>query len=120
MKTAATTRRTAGYRRRNFTLRAETTRLLDRLPPEVNRSRLVDEAIRAQLASASRAWLRELVEAEAADNLVIDNALLDEALAVSGERTKTAAVTKALEQFIACRRQKRIRALFGQLEWNAG
>lgn len=55
-----------------------------------------------------------------ATNLAIDNALLDEALAVSGERTKKAAVTKALEEFIARRRQKRIRALFGQLEWNVG
>ena len=55
-----------------------------------------------------------------ATNLAIDNALLEEALAVSGERTKKAAVTKALEEFIARRRQKRIRALFGQLEWDAG
>jgi len=55
-----------------------------------------------------------------ATNLAIDNALLDEALAVSGERTKKAAVTKALEEFIARRRQKRIRALFGQLDWDAG
>ena len=54
-----------------------------------------------------------------ATNLAIDNALLEEALAVSGERTKKAAVTKALEEFIARRRQKRIRALFGQLEWDA-
>jgi Arc/MetJ family transcription regulator len=55
-----------------------------------------------------------------ATNLAIDNALLEEALAVSGERTKKAAVTKALEEFIARRRQKRIRALFGQLERDAG
>lgn len=55
-----------------------------------------------------------------ATNLAIDNALLDEALAVSGERTKKAAVTKALEEFIARRRQKRIRALFGQLDWSPG
>ena len=53
-----------------------------------------------------------------ATNLAIDNALLEEALAVSGERTKKAAVTKALEEFIARRRQKHIRALFGQLEWD--
>ena len=51
-----------------------------------------------------------------ATNLAIDNALLEEALAVSGERTKRAAVTRALEEFIARRKQKRIRALFGQLE----
>ena len=53
-----------------------------------------------------------------ATNLAIDNALLEEALAVSGERTKKAAVTRALEEFIARRRQKRIRALFGQLDWD--
>jgi hypothetical protein len=53
-----------------------------------------------------------------ATNLAIDNALLEEALAVSGERTKKAAVTKALQEFIARRRQKRIRELFGSLEWD--
>ena len=55
-----------------------------------------------------------------ATNLAIDNALLDEALAVSGERTKKAAVTKALREFIARRRQARIRELFGALEWDPG
>ena len=53
-----------------------------------------------------------------ATNLAIDNALLEEALAVSGERTKKAAVTRALEEFIARRRQKRLRELFGRLEWD--
>lgn len=53
-----------------------------------------------------------------ATDLAIDNALLEEALAVSGERTKKATVTKALEEFIARRRQKHIRGLFGQLEWD--
>jgi len=38
-------------------------------------------------------------------NLSIDPNLLDRALAVSGGRTKKAAVTKALEEFIARRRQ---------------
>jgi hypothetical protein len=52
-----------------------------------------------------------------ATNLAIDPALLDRALAVSEERTKKAAVTRALEEFIARREQKRILELFGALEW---
>jgi hypothetical protein len=37
---------------------------------------------------------------------------------VSGERTKKAAVTKALQEFIARRRQKSLLELFGKLEWD--
>jgi len=37
---------------------------------------------------------------------------------VSGERTKKAAVTKALQEFIARRRQKRLLDLMGKLEWD--
>ena len=55
-----------------------------------------------------------------ATNLSIDPELLEEALEVSGERTKKAAVTKALEEFIARRRQKRLLDLFGKLEWDKG
>ena len=54
-----------------------------------------------------------------ATNLALDPKLLDRALAVSGERTKKAAVTKALEEFIARREQKRLTELFGCLEWEA-
>jgi len=53
-------------------------------------------------------------------NLSIDPDLLDLALAVSGERTKKAAVTKALQEFIARRQQKRLLELMGKLEWDAG
>ena len=53
-----------------------------------------------------------------ATNLSLDPALIDRALAVSGERTKKAAVTKALQEFIARREQKRLLELFGKLEWN--
>jgi len=53
-----------------------------------------------------------------ATNLSIDPKLIDDALKVSGERTKKAAVTKALEEFIARRRQKRVLDLFGKLEWD--
>ena len=55
-----------------------------------------------------------------ATNLAIDPELLEEALRVSGERTKTAAVKKALEEFIARRRQRGILQLFGALEWDPG
>ena len=51
-------------------------------------------------------------------NLAIDAALLERALAVSGERTKKAAVTRALKEFIARRQQKRLLSLFGSLEWD--
>jgi Bacterial antitoxin of type II TA system, VapB len=42
----------------------------------------------------------------------------DRAVAVSGERTKTAAVKRALEEFIARRQQGKIVDLFGTLEWD--
>jgi hypothetical protein len=48
-----------------------------------------------------------------ATNLSIDPKLIEDALKVSGERTKRAAVTRALEEFIARRRQKRMLELFG-------
>lgn len=53
-----------------------------------------------------------------ATNLDIDPKLIDQALAVSGERTKKAAVTRALQEFIARRRQKGVLELLGQLEWD--
>jgi hypothetical protein len=53
-----------------------------------------------------------------ATNLDIDPELIEQALAVSGERTKKAAVTRALQEFIARRRQKRVLELMGQLEWD--
>jgi len=54
-----------------------------------------------------------------ATNLSIDPALIEQALKISGERTKKAAVTKALEEFIARRRQKRLLDMFGKLEWDS-
>jgi Arc/MetJ family transcription regulator len=53
-----------------------------------------------------------------ATNLSIDPDLIQRALEVSGERTKKAAVTKALQEFIARRRQKRLLDLVGKLEWD--
>ncbi len=53
-----------------------------------------------------------------ATNLAIDPQLIERALEISGERTKKAAVTKALQEFIARREQKRLAELFGSLEWD--
>ena len=54
-----------------------------------------------------------------ATNLSIDPDLLNRALELSGERTKKAAVNKALREFIARREQKDIVKLFGQLDWDS-
>jgi Arc/MetJ family transcription regulator len=53
-----------------------------------------------------------------ATNLSIDPELIERALLVSGERTKKAAVTKALQEYVARREQKRLAELFGKLEWD--
>ena len=53
-----------------------------------------------------------------ATNLSLDPDLIDRAVAVSGEKTKKAAVTRALEGFIARRKQKRLIELMGKLEWD--
>jgi Bacterial antitoxin of type II TA system, VapB len=53
-----------------------------------------------------------------ATNLAIDPELLERAVEVSGERTKKAVVTKALQEFIARREQKRVLDLLGKLEWD--
>jgi Arc/MetJ family transcription regulator len=54
-----------------------------------------------------------------ATNLSIDPELIERALLVSGERTKKAAVTKALQEYIARREQKQLAELFGKLEWDS-
>jgi Arc/MetJ family transcription regulator len=53
-----------------------------------------------------------------ATNLSLDPDLINEALKVSGERTKKAAVTRALQEFIARRKQKHLLDLMGKLEWD--
>ena len=53
-----------------------------------------------------------------ATNLSIDPDLIERALEVSGERTKKAAVTRALDEFIMRRKQKRLLDLLGKLEWD--
>lgn len=53
-----------------------------------------------------------------ATNLSLDPKLIERAMRVSGERTKKAAVTRALEEFVARRNQKRLVELMGKLEWD--
>jgi len=53
-----------------------------------------------------------------ATNLAIDPELLNRAVQVSGEKTKKAVVTKALQEFIARREQRRVADLMGTLEWD--
>ena len=53
-----------------------------------------------------------------ATNLSLDPKLIERALELSGEKTKKAAVTRALEEFIARRRQKSLVELMGKLEWD--
>ena len=53
-----------------------------------------------------------------ATNLSLDPDLLERALRVSGEKTKKAAVTRALVEFVAGREQRELRELFGKLEWD--
>ncbi len=53
-----------------------------------------------------------------ATNLALDPALIEEALRLSGEKTKRAAVTRALEEFVARRKQKDLLELFGRLKWD--
>ena len=53
-----------------------------------------------------------------ATNLSLDPKLIEQAVKVSGERTKRASVTRALEEFIARRKQKHLLDLMGKLEWD--
>jgi hypothetical protein len=53
-----------------------------------------------------------------ATNLSLDPELIEQAVKVGGERTKKAAVTRALEEYIARRKQKHLLELMGKLEWD--
>ena len=53
-----------------------------------------------------------------ATNLALDPDLIERAVKVSGEKSKKAAVTRALEEFITRRSQKRLIELMGKLEWD--
>jgi len=51
-----------------------------------------------------------------ATNLDLDPQLLDRAFRLSGERTKKATVTRALEEYVARLEQRRTTELFGELD----
>jgi len=51
-------------------------------------------------------------------NLNIDDALLEEAVKLSGKRTKRETVNAALTEYVSRRKQRRILELFGKLEWD--
>lgn len=51
-----------------------------------------------------------------ATNLALDDNLIHEAIRVSGHRTKKAAVTHALEEYIQRRKQRAILDLFGKID----
>ena len=49
-------------------------------------------------------------------NLAIDDALLEEARRVGGQKTKRATVTEALNEYIQKRKQQRVVELFGKID----
>jgi Arc/MetJ family transcription regulator len=51
-------------------------------------------------------------------NLNLDDALLEEAVKLSGKRTKRDAVNAALQEFVSRRKQRRVLELFGKLDWD--
>ncbi len=53
-----------------------------------------------------------------ATNLAIEDRLLQQAKKVGGHRTKKAAVTEALEEYIQKRRQADILKLFGKIDFD--
>ena len=51
-------------------------------------------------------------------NLALDDKLIRDAQAVGGHRTKKAAVTEALQEYVQRRRQLEILELFGKVEYD--
>jgi hypothetical protein len=51
-----------------------------------------------------------------ATNLALDDSLIQEAVRLSGHRTKKAAVTHALTEYIQRRKQKAVLDLFGKID----
>lgn len=51
-------------------------------------------------------------------SLSLDSDLVEQALRVSGERSREAAVSKALREFVARRDRRRILELLGTLDWD--
>lgn len=55
---------------------------------------------------------------DVATNLDLDPDLVNEAVTVGGVRTKKEAVTEALKEYIARRRQAQVTKLFGTIEFD--
>jgi Arc/MetJ family transcription regulator len=53
-----------------------------------------------------------------ATNLELDDRLIDEAVKIGGKATKKAAVTEALQEYIARRKQARVLDLFGTVDYD--
>lgn len=53
-----------------------------------------------------------------ATNLALDNQLIEAAKQLGGHRTKKAAVNEALAEYVARRKRRKVRELFGKLEWD--
>lgn len=53
-----------------------------------------------------------------ATNLAIDDRLLNEALRIGGHRTKKETVTEALTEYIRRRKQAKVVALFGTVDFD--
>ncbi len=53
-----------------------------------------------------------------ATNLALSDKLIEDACAIGGHRTKKAAVTEALEEYIQRRRQIQIVDLFGTIDYD--
>lgn len=52
-------------------------------------------------------------------NLAIDDKLIKEAVEIGNHKTKKAAVTEALQEYILKRKQMLVREVFGKIEYDA-
>ena len=64
------------------------------------------------------ARLERSEEFNMATNLAIDDKLIIEAQSIGGNRTKKAAVTEALKEYIQRRKQLQITSLFGKMDYD--
>lgn len=55
-----------------------------------------------------------------ATNLAIDDQLIEDARRIGGEKTKKAAVTQALMEYIQRRQQQQVVSLFGAVDFDPG
>jgi hypothetical protein len=54
-----------------------------------------------------------------ATNLALDDKLINEALKIGKHKTKKEAVTAAIKEYILTRKQKKIKDLFGTIEYDS-